>query len=96
MTDHLLAQRALILTSRDVAIFGVGTSPIGKALTVESIEVGLVEAGTRRALAEALLTDAMIDIGDWVRAADTAGLPRARIARLAGVSRPTVYAALDT
>ncbi len=98
-TDHLLAERELVLTSHDIDVFGVGSSPrhkhVGRDLSNpadrENIEVGLIEAGTRRALAQLLAADAMIDITDWIRVADEAGMPRKRIADLAGVSRPTVY-----
>jgi hypothetical protein len=96
---RLLAERKLMLASRDVDVFGVGSNPRGKhlgrdlsnAAGCENIEVGLVEAGTRRALAQLLGADAMIDVTDWVRIADEAGMPRKRIAELAGVSRPIVY-----
>lgn len=53
---------------------------------LESIEVGLVEAGTRASVATRLRGDAMLDLASWIRAADTAGMPRARIARLAGLN----------
>lgn len=39
--------------------------------------------------------DAMLDLAAWAARADEAGVPRAEIARLAGVSRTTVYAILD-
>jgi hypothetical protein len=102
--DRLLAERELVLVSHDVDVFGVGSNPTGKhvgldlsnAADRENIEVGLVEAGTRRALAQLLGAGAMIDITDWIRVADRVGVPRKRIAELAGVSRPTVYAIIGT
>lgn len=101
-TPDLLAERELVLASHDIDVFGVGSSPRGKhvgrdltnAADRENIEVGLIEAGTRRALALLLAANAMIDIADWIRVADEAGMPRKRIAQLAGVSRPTVYAVI--
>ncbi len=42
-------------------------------------------------LARALLADAMLDAGDWTRAADEIGVDRKRIAMLLGLSRPTIY-----
>ena len=103
-TADLLAERELVLASRDFDVFGVASSPrhkhvggdLANAADRENIEVGLIEAGTRRALAQLLAADAMIDIADWIRVADDAGMPRKRIAQLAGVSRPTVYAVLGT
>lgn len=93
---EMLAARDLTLAMHDVEVFGVDVSPEGKRPgTVEDVEIGLVESGTRRALAESLRSNAMIDVAAWVRAADDAGVPRSRIALLAGVSRQSVYDLVD-
>lgn len=90
--DDLLSERELVMAARDVDVFGVGTSPVRKrVLTVDDAERGLVETGTRIMLARALLADAMLDAGDWTRAADEIGVDRKRIAMLLGLSRPTIY-----
>lgn len=94
---ELLAQAEAAVDARDVTIFGVGSSPESKGLLhPESIETGLIEAGGRRALAERLRADAMADLAAWLAAARRDGMPIARIARLAGVTRPTVYALTDS
>ena len=79
---------------RDVGIFSVGSSPIAKTVLPDSARQGIAEAGARRALAERLRAEAMIDLADWVRAGRGVGLTISEMARLAGVTRVTVYAML--
>lgn len=81
----------LALEMRDASIFATGTSPVAKRVNTESCRDGLREAGTRRALAGRLHADAMLDLADWVRASKEQGLSIVEIARLSGLSRPTVY-----
>lgn len=50
--------------------------------------------GERRAAGEHVRAAAMLDLEQWAAAALEAGLTRVEIARLAGVSRTTVYAIL--
>lgn len=58
----------------------------------EDIMAGLREAGLRRAQAERDRAEAMLDITSWAVKAQDAGLSIADVARIAGVTRPTVYA----
>lgn len=95
--DELLRAREEVIAARDVDVFDTGTSPAGKkSLTPEHCRDGLAEAGTRRALAERLRAEAMLDLSDWIRAAVDAGLDKSEIARLAGVTRQTVYSTLGS
>jgi pyocin large subunit-like protein len=79
---------------RDLGIFEVGSSPTAKIVLPDSARQGIAEAGARRALAEHLRAEAMIDLADWVRAGREVGLTISEMARLAGVTRVTVYAML--
>ena len=92
MTD-ITAARELAITTRDTDVFIVPTSPEGRRRVphVADIEAGLSEAGTRKAVAEALLRAASADIAAWADAATMLGLDVARVARLAGVARGTIY-----
>lgn len=87
MTDSY----ALAVEARDVSIFDVGSSPVAKHVSPDSCRDGLREAGARRQLAERLRNDAMLDLADWITVARTHGLEVTEIARLAGVTRQTVY-----
>lgn len=89
-----MTERERVLAARDVSVFGVGSSPEGAPGPdhPESIETGLIEAGTRLALAGRLRADAMTDLAAWMRVARAEGMLITRIAKLGGVTRPTVYA----
>lgn len=90
--DELLAELHAAVDRLDLSLFETAASPEHKAPpTIEGAELGLVEAGARRALARRLAADAMSDIGAWVCAADSAGVERKRIAHLAAISRQGVY-----
>ncbi len=79
---------------RDRGIFEGGSSPTAKTVLPDSARQGIAEAGARRALAEQLRAEAMIDLADWCRAGRRAGLTISEMARLARVTRVTVYAML--
>jgi DNA-binding transcriptional ArsR family regulator len=79
---------------RDLGIFEVGSSPVAKTVLPDSARQGIAEAAARRALADRLRAEAMLDLADWLRAGHDAGLTVAEMARIAGLSRPTVYALL--
>jgi len=79
---------------RDLGIFQVGSSPIAKVILPDSARQGIAEAGARRALAEHLRAEAMIDLTDWLRAGREVGLTISEMARLARVTSETVYAML--
>jgi hypothetical protein len=91
--ESLLAEIEQAVEVRDTGLFGVGSSPEGRSgpLHPEAIETGLIEAGGRRALAERLRADAMVDLVAWMAVARKRKMPIAQIARLAGVTRQTVY-----
>lgn len=59
--------------------------------TDDDARTGLREAGVRRAAAKRDRAEAMRDIADWAQRGLAAGLPVAEMARLAGVTRQTVY-----
>lgn len=64
-------------------------------MTAESdVRADLGEVGSRRAAAEAARAEAMDDLTRLVRTAVDDGVPVAEVARLAGVTRATVYALL--
>lgn len=54
----------------------------------------LTRIGERRAAGERIRAEAMLDLARWAPAAQAAGVSVAEIARLAGVTRVTVYATL--
>lgn len=62
----------------------------------EAHRAGLIAAGAKRAQAETLRAQAMAELAIWVRAGKEQGLPIAEIARLAGLTRQTVYTILAT
>ena len=88
------------LAARDIAAtvidIGLPASPAGKPrpLQSDSIARGLLDAGTDLAVSQAALRNARLNLSDWIRAADEAGWPKTEIARLSGLSRGSVYAAL--
>lgn len=82
------------VTARDTSVFDTGTSPVSKRVSADDCRAGLAEASVRRQVAEALRADAMLDLTDWIRAAHAHGIAIAEIARLAGVTRQTVYTLL--
>ncbi len=85
-----------LIDTRDGSLFDGGTQPKGGVpLHPDSIAEGLALAGAQRELAGILRAEAMADLAAWIAAADRHGMPRAAIARTAGVSRTTVYAVLD-
>jgi len=55
----------------------------------------LSRIGVRRAEGERIRAEAMVDLAVWAHRAVAAGVGKSEIARLAGVTRPTVYAILD-
>jgi len=55
----------------------------------------LSRIGVRRAEGERIRAEAMVDLAVWAHRAVGAGVDKSEIARLAGVTRPTVYAILD-
>ena len=61
----------------------------------DNIRDGLVEAAGRRSAADRQRASAMADIARWVDAGHEAGLAIAEMARLVGMTRPTIYAILD-
>lgn len=82
------------VTMRDTSVFDVASSPNHLPHEHLSVYACLAEcerAGTRRAVAEALVADAMLDMADWARAALGRGASPAEVARACGVSRTTVY-----
>ena len=94
--EDLLRAREEAVATRDVDVFATGTSAVHKraALTPGHCREGLTEAGTRRALAERLRAEAMLDLSGWIKAAAGVGMDKSEVARLAGVTRQTVYSAL--
>jgi len=64
-------------------------------MSADDARSALAEIGERRAAGERIRANAMLDLERWAPAALDAGLTRVEIARLAGVSRTTVYAILD-
>ncbi|MGH2761397.1 MAG: helix-turn-helix domain-containing protein [Thermoleophilaceae bacterium] len=52
---------------------------------------GLRKAGAQRADAERRRAKTMADLADWTRAAAEQGISIVEIAKLSGVSRPTIY-----
>lgn len=92
-TDRLIAERERTINARDLDAFAAQSYPRG-VVDIETIEVGLVAAGTRRLLAEHLAADATADLRAWIAQAARAGVGPVRIAQLSGVSRQTVYAVL--
>lgn len=83
----------LAVETRDTSIFAARRAPGGTHVSPESCRDGLREAGARRQLAEILRAEAMLDLTDWIAAAHQ-HMSIVEIARLAGVSRVTVYEAL--
>lgn len=67
----------------------------GAAVHVDDARRALTLVGERRAAGERIRAEAMVDLAAWARAAIAAGVTVAEVARLAGVSRVTVYALLD-
>lgn len=69
----------------------VALGSAGASERSEDVRVGLAEAGRRRADAERARAEAMADLTRWLRRGRGAGLPVTELARLAGVTRQTVY-----
>jgi len=94
-----LNARELAVASRDTEVVDPPASPVGLptgALHPESIDVGLLDAGTAVAVLDRLLKDARLNLADWLRAADAAQhRPRTQITLMAGVGRQTVYRILE-
>jgi len=61
----------------------------------EGVRSELSRIGVRRAEGERIRAEAMVDLAVWAHRAVAAGVDKSEIARLAGVTRPTVYAILD-
>jgi len=61
----------------------------------EGVRSELSRIGVRRAEGERIRAEAMVDLAVWAHRAVGAGVDKSEIARLAGVTRPTVYAILD-
>jgi hypothetical protein len=57
----------------------------------DDVREGLREAAQRKSDAELARADAMLDIGAWLLAGEESGLTVTELARLAGVTRQTVY-----
>lgn len=85
--------REMAVTMRNTDVFIVPTSPEGRRREPrpDEVEQGLVESGTRIAVATALLRDARLDNAAWAEAALEHGMDISHIARLSGVARGTVY-----
>ena len=64
-------------------------------VAADDIRRGLTEAASRRVEADRARASAMVDIATWVHAGHEAGIPIAEMARLVGMTRPTIYAILD-
>ena len=64
-------------------------------VTKAAAEDALAVIGAARSLALKLAEDMTVPLKAWIRAADAAGMERKRIARTAGVTRPTVYGAIE-
>lgn len=62
--------------------------------TSTDVRADLAEVGSRRAAAEQARASAMADLVQLVRRGHDEGVPVAEMARLAGVTRVTVYALL--
>lgn len=77
---------------RDFSIYGSIGPAFALPLTADEIADGLELAGARRQLAEELRAEAMTEVDEWIEVAIDAGMPIAQIARLAGISRETIYA----
>ena len=91
-----LAARDIAAAIIDTDCIGVPASPAGKSrpLHPDTITQGLLDAGTDLAVSSAAERNARLSLADWIKAADEAGWPKTEIARLSGLSRGTVYAAL--
>jgi len=91
-----LAARDIAASVIDTEAIGAPASPVGapRPLHPDSITRGLLDAGTDLAVSTAAERSARLNLADWIKAADEAGWPKTEIARLAGLPRGTVYAAL--
>lgn len=79
---------------KHAASLDVAGSP-ASAVHPDDARQTLAQIGERRAAGERVRAEAMRDLERWAPAAVEAGVTRVEIARLAGVSRTTVYAILD-
>lgn len=87
------ADLQLAIDSRDTTLFGVGALPKrGVPVRPETIAEALELAGAQRQIAEALRREAMQSLDAWMGVALEMGMPLAQVAKLAGVTRATVYA----
>lgn len=66
-------------------------NPEVRATALDELRVALGEAGDRRARAERDRAEAMVDIARLGALARTHGVEVTEIARLTGVTRPTIY-----
>lgn len=57
----------------------------------DDVRAALAALGERIAAAAQIHAEAMQDLGAWIQVADEAGVSVSEVARLAGVSRPTIY-----
>lgn len=88
-----MTSREIAIATLDTDIFDAATSPTGRrrGLLPGEVEQGLDEAGTRLHVARRLAANAAADLADWARAAQDTGMEIKETARLAGVSRQTIY-----
>lgn len=61
----------------------------------DTVREALAEAGERRSTAERDRASAMVDTETWLRRGHEIGLPIAEMARITGLTRPTIYALLS-
>lgn len=86
----------LSIAARDTSIFGIEAAPkTGVVSHVDDVRAALELGAAQRELATTLHRDATAALIEWVRAADEVIDDRSEIARLAGVSRVTLYGWLD-
>lgn len=98
MTDHLTAAADEI--RREIVAAAQAADPTGQpspglAPHIQDARAALLAISARRAAAEQIRVEAMMDLMAWIPACRLARLTVQEIADLAGVGRSAVYKALD-